>query len=94
MSYVDEILIGALVVINVTAFLVMANDKRKAVKGRNSNRTPEVLVFFMAAAFGAIGVYLGMHTFRHKTRRWHFQIGIPLLIMQNLAFVYLVSMFV
>lgn len=54
------------------------------------DRTPEGLLFFMAAAFGSIGVYAGMLTFRHKTKKWYFQLGIPLLILQNLATAYLI----
>jgi uncharacterized membrane protein YsdA (DUF1294 family) len=48
------------------------------------------MLFFLAAAFGSIGVYAGMFVFRHKTRKWYFLIGIPLLIAQNAAAIYLV----
>lgn len=68
----------------------MANDKRKASRGYDINRTPEGFIFFMAAMFGSVGVYIGMLAFRHKTRTWYFQVGIPLLILQNLATVYVV----
>jgi uncharacterized membrane protein YsdA (DUF1294 family) len=32
-----------------------------------------------------------MLSFRHKTKKWYFQIAIPLLILQNLATLYLMS---
>jgi uncharacterized membrane protein YsdA (DUF1294 family) len=51
------------------------------------------MLFFMATAFGSLGVYVGMFTFRHKTQKWYFIIGIPLLIMQNSAFLYVVYSF-
>ncbi len=90
-----QILIGVFAVINIVAFLTMAHDRRKARRGDYSSRTPEGFIFFMAAAFGSIGVFLGMQAFRHKTKTWYFQLGIPLLIMQNLATVYIVlSLFV
>lgn len=85
-----QILIGAFIAINLFAFIVMGNDKRKSMRGGNMDRTPEGLLFFMAAAFGAIGVFAGMQAFRHKTKKWYFQLGIPLLILQNLATVYLI----
>jgi uncharacterized membrane protein YsdA (DUF1294 family) len=72
---------------------MMARDKRKSIRGNGQKRTPEGIIFFFAAAFGSIGVYLGMLTFRHKTKKWYFQIGIPLLILQNLTLLYLVSKF-
>ena len=84
-----QILVGIFLIINIWTFLVIAYDKRKSTTGNHSERTPEVFIFFIATAFGSIGVYLSMILFRHKTRKWYFQIGIPLLIIQNLATVYL-----
>jgi len=77
-----------LFVINFVAFIIMLIDKNKAVKA-NTERISEGTLFFMASAFGAIGVYLGMFVFKHKTRKWYFLIGIPLLIIQNIASFYL-----
>jgi uncharacterized membrane protein YsdA (DUF1294 family) len=88
-SHFGEILVAVLAIVNVFSFIVMGNDKRKAALGRGSERTPEGFIFFMASMFGSIGVYAGMFAFRHKTRTWYFQLGIPLLIIQNLATVYL-----
>ena len=86
--YLEQILAGVLLVINIFSFIVVANDKRKAASGSNTNRTPEGIIFFMAACFGGIGVYAGILVFRNKTKKWYFQIGIPLLILQNLATLY------
>jgi len=61
----------------------MAIDKRRARQGRSSERIPEGLIFFIASAFGSIGVYLGMVCLRHKTRTWYFVLGIPFLILQQ-----------
>jgi uncharacterized membrane protein YsdA (DUF1294 family) len=85
-----QILIGIFVAINLFSFIVMGNDKRKSIRGGGADRTPEGFLFFMAVSFGAIGVFVGMQTFRHKTKKWYFQLGIPLLILQNLAVVYLI----
>lgn len=67
----------------------MLRDKRLSLCHDNSKRIPEGILFFMATIFGSIGIYVGMFCFRHKTRKWYFLIGIPLLIIQNLATVYL-----
>jgi len=87
----QNILLITLACINLLTFALTAYDKRKAIHGHSHNRTPEGLIFFWAAMFGAVGVYLAMLAFRHKTRKWYFQIGIPLLIVQNLATIYLLS---
>ncbi len=86
----EQILLSLLATINIITFLVMANDKRKSTRGGNTERIPEGLIFFLATIAGAAGVYAGMLIFRHKTRKWYFQLGIPLLILQNLATLYVI----
>lgn len=87
--YITNILIAILFLINIVSFCIVANDKRKSVRGGEVDRTPEGLLFFLASVFGAIGVYVAMIVFRHKTRKWYFQFGIPLLILENIATLYL-----
>lgn len=88
-----QLLLLVLAFINLTTFALVAYDKRKAVVGNIHKRTSEGFIFFLATIFGSIGVYAAMVLFRHKTRKWYFQVGIPLLILQNLATAYLVSTF-
>jgi uncharacterized membrane protein YsdA (DUF1294 family) len=76
--------------INLTAFFVIAQDKRKAIQGSRDDRTPEGLLLFLAAAFGSFGIYAGMLAFRHKTRKWYFALGVPLLMLENIATVYVI----
>ena len=78
--------------VNLIAFVIMLWDKIKS-QHSNARRISEGLMFFMAAAFGSIGVYAGMFAFRHKTRKWYFIIGIPLVILENCAFLYLVYLY-
>lgn len=87
--YLEQVVVGMLVVINIFSFVVMAYDKRQSLQGRNVDRVSEGLIFFMATVFGSVGVYASMLVFRHKTRKWYFHIGIPLLILQNFATLYL-----
>jgi len=74
--------------INFIAFLVMLVDKIKSTSPKAS-RVPEIFLFFLALIFGGVGIYIGMFVFRHKTRKWSFKIGIPLLVILNLAILYL-----
>ena len=81
--------------INILAFLIMLLDKIKSRK-KDATRISEGMLFFMATIFGSLGVYAGMFAFRHKTRKWYFVLGIPLLILQNcaslyVAYIYLVA---
>jgi uncharacterized membrane protein YsdA (DUF1294 family) len=84
-----NILIVMLIIINIISFIVMARDKKKAINNDNTNRIPEGVIFFIAAIFGGMGIYLGMFVLRHKNRKWYFRLGIPLLILQNIATIYL-----
>ncbi len=88
----NQLFIGIIIfflAINLLAFFVMMADKVKSRK-RNAERISEGMLFFMATVFGSIGVYLGMFAFRHKTQKWYFLLGIPMLIIQNSAFLYLI----
>jgi len=88
----DPILLGIVVfflVVNVAAFLVMLWDKSRSRRA-GAERISEATLFLLAAAFGSVGTYAGMLLFRHKTRKWQFVVGIPLLMIQNAAFLYLV----
>ena len=76
--------LGYLFLINALAFLLMLADKRKAQK--KLWRIPEVTLMTAAAMGGSIGALAGMYTFRHKTRKPKFYIGIPVILaLQILA---------
>ena len=77
---------------NLIAFSIMWSDKVKSTKP-GVTRISEGMLFFLATAFGSIGVYLGMFTFRHKTQKWYFLIGIPLLIIQNAATIFVLYLY-
>jgi uncharacterized membrane protein YsdA (DUF1294 family) len=73
-------------VVSAIALFVMGNDKFAARRERDE-RTPEGILFFLAIVGGSLGVYAGMFLFRHKTRKWYFVIGLPVLLVQQLLLV-------
>lgn len=79
---------GFFLAVNLVAFLIMLIDKNKSRKS-GAERISEGMMFFMATAFGSIGVLAGMFAFHHKTRKWYFLLGIPLLIIENSALLWL-----
>ena len=58
-----------LLAINLLAFFLMHLDKMRSKKS-GTERIPEGVMFFAAAAFGSIGILTGMYVFRHKTAKW------------------------
>ncbi len=67
----------ALLLINIFSFFIMHRDKVNSVNRKDNYRIPEGLMFFLVSIFGGLGIYTGMFIFRHKTRKWYFQIGVP-----------------
>ena len=79
------------VVINVVAFLVMGYDKHEAKVGHW--RISEKGLFTLALIGGSIGALAGMYVFRHKTKKWYFKYGFPLIIiLQIIGIIYVANM--
>lgn len=72
-----------LILINALALLLMQTDKRRARK--KLRRIPESVLMGTAAVGGSVGALLGMYAFRHKTRHPSFTIGIPVILLLQLA---------
>ena len=76
-----------LIAINVIGFLAMGIDKRKAEKGKW--RIQEKTLFMITVLGGGIGTISGMYTFRHKTQKIGFTIGLPaILILEIITVIY------
>ena len=70
--------------VNVLSFLLMGIDKRFAVKKRW--RIPESILLLSAAVGGGIGAMAGMRLFHHKTRKPKFTVGVPVILVMQVAF--------
>ena len=85
MNTIERILLLYLVIVNAAAFLLMLVDKVKAK--RNTWRIPEATLMGAAAIGGSIGALAGMYCFRHKTRHLKFVLGIPAILIAQIALV-------
>ena len=72
-----------LLLINAAGFLLMLVDKQKARKNRW--RIPERTLILTAVLGGSIGSLAGMYLFRHKTKHRKFTLGIPLILITQVA---------
>ena len=72
-----------LLIVNAVSFLLMLVDKRKAQK--NLWRIPESTLLLSAAIGGSLGALAGMYKFRHKTRHLKFTLGVPAILIAQIA---------
>lgn len=79
-----------LLLINAAAFVLMLADKVKA--RQNRWRIPERTLIGSALLGGSIGALLGMYTFRHKTRHLKFTLGVPAILIAQIALVVWISL--
>jgi uncharacterized membrane protein YsdA (DUF1294 family) len=74
-----------IILINAFGFAIMALDKFKAQKGYW--RIPEKTIFIVTLLGGGIGTIAGMYAFRHKTKKLKFTIGLPTILISEIAIV-------
>lgn len=61
-------------ILNLTAFILFAADKKKAVKNRWRIKESTLLAIILLG--GAVGGAMGMKMFRHKTQKWYFKAAV------------------
>ena len=78
-----QILLVYFLIINVVGFFIMGIDKLRAKK--QAWRVPEKTLFLVALIGGSIGTNAGMYVFRHKTKHWYFVVGMPVILIGQIA---------
>ena len=85
-----------LIVINIVTFLVYGIDKWKAMSQRKvktkqgCSRISEATLLMLAVIGGSIGALLGMKIWHHKTMHKKFKFGLPLILLAQIALIYLI----
>lgn len=74
-----------LIIMNLVGFLSMLIDKKKAERG--SWRIKESTLLIIAVLGGSIGSIAGMYTFRHKTQKSRFYVGLPIIIVLQILII-------
>ena len=69
--------------ISLVSATVTVADKQKAKKG--SFRISEATLFILALLGGSLAEYMTMRLIRHKTLHKRFMLGLPLIILLQLA---------
>ena len=72
-----------LVVISLWAIILTVHDKHAARRG--AERVRERTLLFVSAFGGSVAMLVTMHLIRHKTRHAKFMVGIPAIILLQIA---------
>lgn len=80
-----KLLLIYITLVSVITFIVFGIDKLKAKK--SWWRIPESTLMVLAVIGGSIGALLGMYVFHHKTLHKKFTIGIPVILILQIAVV-------
>ena len=87
MSFIIEnltlLFLICLVILNLFGFVQFGVDKAKAK--RKQWRIPEQQLFTTALLGGSLGCILGMYVFRHKKKHKSFTIGMPVILLLQIA---------
>ncbi len=75
-----------LIGINIIAFFLMGLDKRYAIN--HHYRISESFLLSVALFGGALGIWIGMRWFHHKTRKPLFMLGAPILLGLNVIILF------
>lgn len=78
-----KIVLSYLLIINLLGFFIMLIDKQRAI--HKEWRIPEKTLIGISAFGGAIGMLLGMSSFRHKTKHKKFTIGVPFILLMQIC---------
>ncbi len=81
-----------LLVINVVAFCLYGLDKWKAK--HNRWRISEATLILSAVIGGSLGAFCGMNLFRHKTKHKKFMIGVPVILVIQIAVGYFLYLWI
>ena len=79
------IALGYLALISLVSIVVCIYDKAISKKNRVELRIPEKTLLILSAIGGSIAMFVTMLAIRHKTKHVKFMLGIPLIIILQIA---------
>ena len=79
------IALGYLALISLVSIVVCIYDKAISKKNRVELRIPEKTLLILSALGGSVAMFITMLAIRHKTKHLKFMLGIPLIIILQVA---------
>ena len=79
------ILFGYIAVISLISIIVCIYDKKISKRNNVKLRVPEKSLFVWSAIGGSLVMFLTMQLTRHKTKHVSFMVGIPVILLLQVA---------
>lgn len=76
-----------LAILNIVTFFYFGYDKMQSFK-KNRPRISEKTLWFLSLIGGSLGALLGMHYFRHKTKKVSFQAVMAVILAGQVGIVF------
>ena len=83
-------IITCLLIWNISVMFIYGFDKSRAVRG--GKRIREATLILCSYLLGGVGAMFGMVVFNHKTSKMKFRLLVPLSVIVNGTFLYVVAM--
>ena len=80
-----KIFIAYLIVISIISIIVCIWDKKISKKNKVELRIPEKVLLILSALGGSVAMLITMLLTRHKTKHVKFMLGIPIIIIVQIA---------
>ncbi len=81
-----QIVLLIVLILNLLTLAIYGIDKWLAIKQKR--RVPEKYLMLLAVFGGSVGAWSGMMLFRHKTRKYLFSIGVPVIFVLQIVGVF------
>ena len=91
MTILQYIALGYIALISLVSVVVCIYDKKISKKNKVQLRIPEKTLLLLSAIGGSVAMLITMLTIRHKTKHVKFMLGIPLIIILQIAAVIAIS---
>ena len=81
------ILLAYIAVISIISIGVCIYDKKISKSNNVKLRIPEKTLFIWSALGGSVAMYITMQIIRHKTKHVSFMVGIPVIMLLQIALI-------
>ena len=85
MNLFEKILLAYIAVMSLVSIVICIYDKKISKKNKVELRIPEKTLLILSALGGSVAMFITMLIIRHKTKHVKFMLGIPIIMIVQIA---------